>query len=119
MGVDWTAQFRDHDSVQAYTLVGEADHGNCGNNWLTWGNPSFAPPDVTSVDGSLDGSAMQHSRKKVAAQAPYRVGVGEHDRFRRVNVDTASKYQLQRYDSVHDRFNSRTVSFIRTGLKGV
>ena len=58
-------------------------------------------------------------RKQIAAMAPYKVGVGEEQRFRRVNADTASKYQLQRYDSVHDRFNSRTVSFLRSGLKGL
>ena len=41
MGVDWTAAIRATPSVQEYVLVGEADDGCCGHNWLTWGNPAF------------------------------------------------------------------------------
>ena len=111
MGVDWTAQFRSHNCVQAYTLVGEADHGNCGHNWLTWGNPHCAPPHIASA---ADG--VRHSPKTIAAQAPY---LTSEDRpFTRINVDAASLYQLQRYDGEHTRFNSRTVSFVREGLVG-
>jgi hypothetical protein len=125
MGVDWTSSFRECDRVQAYTLVGEADDGNCGHNWLTWGNPDFAPEDVKRV-GSKNKQQQQHqkmlhSRKSIAAQAPHlgagSAGSAASSSFKRMNVDTAAKYQLQRYDSEQTRFNSRTVTFLRDGLK--
>jgi hypothetical protein len=40
---DWTAAWRAHPSVQAYVLLGEADGGQSGRPWPTWGvRPSDA-----------------------------------------------------------------------------
>ena len=40
MGEDWTKEFRD-GGVDEYILIGECDDGNCGHNWLTWGNKAY------------------------------------------------------------------------------
>ena len=34
---DWTATWRSHPSVRAYVLIGEADGGQSGRPWPTWG----------------------------------------------------------------------------------
>jgi hypothetical protein len=34
---DWTAVWRRHPSVQAYVVLGEADGGQSGQPWPTWG----------------------------------------------------------------------------------
>lgn len=43
---DWTAIWRAHPSVQAYVLLGEADGGQSGRPWPTWG---LRPSEVFGV----------------------------------------------------------------------
>jgi hypothetical protein len=58
MRADWTAAFREAESVHEYVLLGEAFDGSCGHNWATWGNElAFEPPLAGGPLGFLSGGA--------------------------------------------------------------
>lgn len=85
MFVDWTQSFRDYQ-VDEYILIGQKDNGNCGNNWLTWGNEDYLE------DGN-------------EAFAPYK-----KDGYYRKDLDDLSRLQFSRFDTKSSSF-SATVSF--------
>jgi hypothetical protein len=113
-GQDWTAAFRrpiadvddgrDRDGtarlVEEYILIGEADDGTCGHNWLTWGNPDFrdrvSKPDDDD-DGDVDGDEAP----------PYAL-----DGYVRRDLEELSMLQFSRFDCKRSR-ESKTVSFRR------
>jgi len=98
MGVDWSAAIRQTASVQEYVLVGEADDGCCGDNWLTWGNPAFAPAGAGGVESG--GAAKAHGG------------------WSRQDLPEVTKLQLSRFDSADFVGNSCTVAFRRPGASG-
>lgn len=88
MNQDWTAAFRGHEAVDEYILIGEADDGQCGEHWHTWGNLQFAEDaDETSPPSEADG-------------------------FERVDLKVLSPYQFSRYDSALSK-EGMTVAFRR------
>ena len=93
MGVDWTAEIR-ANGADEIILIGECDDGNCGHNWLTWGNPDFQE-DMESIgtDGNDD------------LLTPYR-----NDNYKRFDLEDLSRWQCSRFDSSVSS-NSKTVSF--------
>ncbi|GBG24724.1 Hypothetical Protein FCC1311_009422 [Hondaea fermentalgiana] len=91
MDTDWSSEFRKCSSVQEYVLVGEADFGACGHNWLTWGNAEF------------------REEGKHESTAPFLA-----EGWSRVDLPDISRWQMQRYDSDHYAGNSITVSFRRS-----
>ena len=92
MGVDWTAEIR-AKGADEIILIGECDDGNCGDNWLTWGNPEFREDVEEATDGND------------ALLAPYR-----NDDYKRFDLDDLSRWQCSRFDSSVSS-NSMTVSF--------
>lgn len=91
MNDDWTATFREHPAVQEYILIGEADDGQCGDNWETWGNPHF----------------LENDYKDTQATPPFRA-----DGFERKELSFLLPYQFSRYDSAASK-EGTTVSFRR------
>lgn len=108
MGVDWTADFRACESVSEYVLLGECYDGAAGHNWLTWGNPAFAPPRVTQL-GQGDAS---HD----VDVAPYAADGWVAEELRDV-----SRWMLSRFSSdVADcECNSSAIAFRRQPEQGV
>lgn len=102
MGIDWTQQIRDN-GVDEYILIGESDDGNCGDNWLTFGNPEFRDDIHLSEEESkqMDASVIP----------PYK-----RDGFVRVDLDDLSKMQYSRFDSSVSS-SSKTISFRRENKK--
>jgi hypothetical protein len=97
MQEDWTAAFRQY-KVDEYILIGEADDGQCGDNWATWGNPAYHE-DADEHDGS---------NSEITTLAPYEV-----DAYERREMAELLPYQLSRYDS-HVSKVGTTVSFRRS-----
>ena len=50
MNTDWTSIFRQNHGVDEYILIGECDDGQCGDNYLTWGNPHNFDDDDDNID---------------------------------------------------------------------
>jgi hypothetical protein len=97
MGIDWTQEFRDN-GVDEYILIGECDDGNCGHNWLTFGNDEFKD----DIDIGEEPKAM--SPRVIA---PYKV-----DGFERRDLEKNSLLQYSRFDS-RVSGSSKTISFRR------
>ena len=85
---DWTAAFRQHAAVKEYILIGEADDGNSGDHWQTWGNLHFRE----------DGEGVV---------PPFKA-----DGFSRHDLEYLAPYQFSRYDSSVSK-DGATVSFRR------
>jgi hypothetical protein len=100
MGQDWTSLFRDA-AVDEYILIGEADDGSCGHNWLTFGNPAFM--DEASK------SELSHSQ----ITPPY-----EDDGYQRWDMDVLTPFQFSSFDCAVSK-SSKTVSFRKTGKKSM
>jgi hypothetical protein len=95
MDTDWSAAFRRAPSVREYVLLGEAEWGVCGHNFLTWGNARFRD------DGGPPGGGV------VASAA-------ERDGWKRVDLhDEVSRWLLGRYDTSVVGGTSVCVSFRR------
>eukprot|EP00977_Amphora_coffeiformis_P009878 scaffold2276_cov160-Amphora_coffeaeformis.AAC.16 len=92
MSDDWTAAFRKNSAVVEYILIGEADDGQCGEHWETWGNPHFREP---------------HNHESFTETAPY-----EKDGFKRQELVSLLPFQFSRYDSALSK-EGTTVSFRR------
>jgi hypothetical protein len=93
MNEDWTSSFLEYEAVDEYLLIGEADDGQCGHHWQTWGNSLFEEDSG-------------HAEK--AACPPY-ISQG----FERRDHDQLLPYQFSRYDSTLSK-EGMTVSFRRT-----
>jgi hypothetical protein len=99
MNEDWSAAFRRH-GVDEYILIGECDDGQCGDNWLTWGNPHFLSDD----DG---GNSIGNKSQQKQATPPYEV-----DGYVRKDLSDMHKFQFSRFDSSASKYG-QTVSFRR------
>lgn len=91
---DWTADFRAAESVDEYILIGEADGGCCGDEWLTWGQK-----------WTFDEEERERRENQLP---PY-----EQDGFEKVYQDDLSDLQLSRIDVFEGKSTTRTVSFRR------
>ena len=96
MGVDWTQTIRDYGADE-YILIGECDDGNCGHNWLTFGNESFRDDIVDVEQDANDGM--------VSDNPPYK-----RDGFERFDLEDLSLLQYSRFDSKVSG-TSKTISF--------
>jgi hypothetical protein len=101
MGIDWTQEMRDNN-VDEYILIGECDDGNCGDNWLTFGNPDFKDELFTT---RLDESFSDGEVASSSVTVPY-----EMDGFVRQDLEDLSLLQYSRFDSKVSG-SSKTVSF--------
>ena len=99
MGVDWTQLIRDHGADE-YILIGECDDGNCGHNWLTFGNPEFKDDIYLEEDESKEMLVP-------SVVAPCKV-----DGFERTDLEDLSLLQYSRFDSSVSG-SSKTISFRR------
>lgn len=115
MNEDWSATFRQY-GVDEYILIGECDDGQCGDNWLTWGNPHFlADPQTpgtiisSSNGGGGDGSPRHESIQRTTAL--YQV-----DGYIRKELSDMQKFQFSRFDSSTSKYG-KTVSFRRRPLE--
>jgi hypothetical protein len=106
MGQDWTSHFR-NAKVDEYILIGEADDGSCGDNWLTWGNPAFYDQHATieSNDGDAKG---EHTDRESNASSSSPLYVEEG--YQRLDMDPLTKYQFSSFDLANSK-SSKTVSF--------
>lgn len=91
MNEDWTSSFLQYQAVDEYILIGEADDGQCGHHWNTWGNPYF-----------------EEDSGHVKADSPPFVSQG----FERHDHAQLLPYQFSRYDSTLSK-EGMTVSFRR------
>jgi len=115
MGEDWSHGFR-QGGVHEYILIGEADDGQCGENWTTWGNFTFqrgieeelasamstGEEDRAATNGSDDDDQGRELR-------PY-----EADGYVRKDLDAFAPYQWSRFDSKLSKAG-KTVSFRKKG----
>ena len=91
MGVDWTAEIW-ANGADEIILIGECDDGNCGDNWLTWGNLELRE----DIEEAAVGDALL---------APYK-----SNGYKRFDLEDLSRWQCSRFDSSVSS-NSKTVSF--------
>ena len=94
MNTDWTAIFRQDEGVDEYVLIGECDDGQCGDNWLTWGNLHHLHDDAL---GTMESDA------KVTPQYVL-------DGYVRHDLNEFSPHQFSRFDCRTSK-TGRTVSF--------
>jgi hypothetical protein len=113
MSMDWSKYFRHHGGVQEYILIGEADHGACGDNWETWGNHLFHPsvklPALRDML-SLPQEKVVHIPDDIKALSPPYTADG----WQKWPLDHISQFQLQRFDTFLHHGNSQTVSFTKS-----
>ncbi|GKY96302.1 hypothetical protein MPSEU_000589900 [Mayamaea pseudoterrestris] len=105
MNEDWTATFRKY-GVDEYILIGECDNGQCGDNWLTWGNPAFQPIDSPAdVDEPSDAAVSSMKRSIPTMMKPY-----ESQGYTRHNMNALAAFQYSRFDCSVSK-QGRTASF--------
>jgi hypothetical protein len=107
MGEDWTRAFRD-SSVDEYILIGECDDGQCGDNWLSWGNPEYDGDVDNELDFALTLNDNVPCRKMVSISPPQY----EVDGYTRRDLDSLLPYQFSRFDCALSK-TAKTVSFRR------
>lgn len=76
--IDFSADFRQTDSVKEYILIGETDGGCCGDDWNTWGYLS---------------SSKDNQKNKTENLTPYQA-----DGFIRKDLVELSRFQICRTD---------------------
>ncbi|MGK3736155.1 MAG: hypothetical protein ACI8RD_007515 [Bacillariaceae sp.] len=104
MGQDWTALFR-KEGVDEYILIGEADDGSVGDNWLTWGNPAFyAKNDNDTNDDNVE-TDRKDNDNGVSPTPPYAT-----EGYQRWDMDDLTKFQFSSFDLAVSK-SSKTVSF--------
>ena len=112
MGQDWTSQFRNAE-VDEYILIGEADDGSCGDNWLTWGNPAFYDHGAAIENNDSDAKEDSIDRESNASSpSPPYIKEG----YQRLDMDPLTKYQFSSFDLAISK-SSKTVSFRRLKTK--
>jgi len=112
MGQDWTSHFRNAE-VDEYILIGEADDGSCGDNWLTWGNPAFYDHDAI-IENNDDDDKAEHTDRENHASSPTPLYVEEG--YQRLDMDPLTKFQFSSFDLANSK-SSKTVSFRRKKKK--
>eukprot|EP01062_Namystynia_karyoxenos_P040260 TRINITY_DN29379_c0_g1_i1.p1 TRINITY_DN29379_c0_g1~~TRINITY_DN29379_c0_g1_i1.p1 ORF type:complete len:454 (+),score=122.84 TRINITY_DN29379_c0_g1_i1:59-1363(+) len=85
-GQDWTAEWRKAPSVRHYVLLGEADGGQCGAAWATWGRRAseFAQPPPAWLGGAEPAAGVPApyaadgwSRRCCAETSRWMIGMGD------------------------------------------
>jgi hypothetical protein len=111
MGIDWTSSFR-QAGVTEYILIGECDDGQCGDNWLTWGNVAFLDDLQAELNAKLttEESTIKAAEASERPPAPY-----QNDGYVRQELSKLESFQFSRYDCSVSRF-SRTISFRKQGM---
>ncbi len=104
MGQDWTSQFR-KANVDEYILIGEADDGSCGDNWLTWGNPAFYDQSA-GIKTSSDHDEESNFFDSEGNPSPLYAKEG----YQRMDMDPLTNYQFSSFDLANSK-SSKTVSF--------
>lgn len=104
MGDDWTTCFREY-KVDEYILIGECDDGQCGDNWLTWGNPYYREDYEELLQG--ESSVIDKATATVDLTPPY-----QQDGYERVELDYLHQFQFSRFDSRVSK-TGKTISFRR------
>ncbi len=112
MGQDWTSQFR-KANVDEYILIGEADDGSCGDNWLTWGDTAFYDQSVAieNSDGDGKSNSFDHESSPSAPTPPF-----AEEGYQRTDMEPLTKYQFSSFDLANSK-SSKTVSFRRRKQK--
>lgn len=119
MGEDWTRFFREKN-VQEYILIGEADNGQCGDNWETWGNPFYSGQydgeNEEQIDSLFQDRADEKDERQIVSnqiihsvteEPPYK-----RDGYVRKDLDNLLPYQFSRFDCKVSK-TGKTVSFRR------
>ena len=105
MGEDWTACFREY-GVAEYILIGECDDGQCGENWLTWGNIHMRDDNIQNELNHLQ-EGKKEPFKPITATPLYK-----EDGYTRSDLNSVIPFQFSRYDSKVSR-SGKTISFRR------
>ena len=95
--------------MDEYILIGEADDGTCGDNWETWGNPTFLP-DASEMDDQQTNKSEETKEAGPSRQSDNLLPPHAVDGYDRWDMDTLCKYQFSRFDCAVSR-SSKTVSF--------
>jgi len=115
MNEDWTRIFR-RAQVDEYILIGECDEGQCGDNWLTFGNRQYladieqellAAFSDAKNGGDVESNGRARQQDATPTPRPY-----EDDSYKRKNLDSLAPYQFSRFDCRVSKVG-RTVSFRR------
>jgi len=109
MGQDWTSYFRNAE-VDEYILIGEADDGSCGDNWLTWGNPVFY--DHESIQQSTNDENDERGYEADGSNATPPIPLYEKEGYQRSDMNSLTDYQFSSFDLSNSK-SSKTVSFRR------
>jgi len=109
MGQDWTSYFRNAE-VDEYILIGEADDGSCGDNWLTWGNPVFY--DHESIQQSTNDENDDRGHEADGSNVTSPIPLYEKEGYQRSDMNTLTDYQFSSFDLSNSK-SSKTVSFRR------
>jgi hypothetical protein len=121
MNEDWSATFR-HYGVDEYILIGEADEGQCGDLWLTWGNHHFLSDlasqqhgtNISYNGGGGDQQSNYSSDDNVSKnhEPVQQAALYEVDGYVRKDLIELQKFQFSRFDSSTSKYG-KTVSFRR------
>ncbi|MFA6348415.1 MAG: hypothetical protein WCX30_03215 [Candidatus Paceibacterota bacterium] len=111
-GEDFTADFRATKSVQEYILIGERA-GCCGDEWLTWGIPSFNPEDSMNIEDEDDLTDNDFDFDSEDGSDEDKVPPYIADGFDYEGIDKVSKNQIAETDQFNDFHHSKTSSFRR------
>lgn len=110
MNEDWTTHFH-AAKVDEYILIGECDDGQCGDNFLTWGNKNlfFLYDDAEDSESSPLQASGDDTQPRTSSpvRRPYEVAG-----YRRKDLDRLAKHQFSRFDCKVSKMG-RTVSFRR------
>ena len=105
MNTDWTSIFRQNHGVDEYILIGECDDGQCGDNWLTWGNPHHILEEEDDDAMKNDGSSDNAPTPPVQPTPSYIL-----DGYVRYDLNELAPHQFSRFDCRTSK-TGRTVSF--------
>jgi hypothetical protein len=123
MNEDWTYIFRNNPHVDEYILIGECDDGQCGDNWLTWGNlqnydnndfndDKDVKPESTNDILLSSKSTQKTISDDTGTESETPTPQYKLDGFERYNLDEFSKFQFSRFDCRTSK-TGRTISFRR------
>jgi hypothetical protein len=115
MGEDWTKLFREKN-VQEYILIGEADDGQCGDNWETWGNPFYSTQYTDDHDDQIESLFQDQEESQEQPRSTANLIAGDppfkRDGYVRKDLDNLLPYQFSRFDCKVSK-TGKTASFRR------
>ncbi|GAX23730.1 hypothetical protein FisN_12Hh307 [Fistulifera solaris] len=115
MGEDWTKLFREKN-VQEYILIGEADDGQCGDNWETWGNPfynsQYSDDEENQIESLFEDQEENQHQPRFITNPTVDDPPFKRDGYVRKDLDNVLPYQFSRFDCKVSK-TGKTVSFRR------